>query len=816
MDSCNKRRSVAAVFTSQASNISQGNTKAHCSSMKPPIGRRHSISGSKRALSKIEIQTSCKKVPNKENSNTFIKDHTKKVDFTDKLDIKESRSEKQLKDDQEKEEEIIDKTEDLILDTPNICEQKQIVNCALKLYSSSTTPTSKKRRISMYRPSDLVVSFPRDSISGETLKLHLISPTIAENPLAINSANNGPKGNEPVALTENVHIESETGSQQENAHCKLVKSSRSTSASQQCSTDSSVLLSKAAVTNAPKIGSCKTPRFSYSAQFLKSKRRSVPTTLAHGQTSGVKLQSHQGLQAPNFCHLQKSVAEKTPSRSILKRRSYFWGEVKSHTDSGDSVPTDSKDQALYSEAKQDDGLPASRWQDGKVEACDQQHVGKSSSHVTFASDVESKKNSSTFRKTPLTIRDHRNADPVRHKPNEWMACKHHTHRMRHISCFLSQNPKEETRLRLQLKPSMTVKQLSEQEDALVEEELRTNLLEKFESRDSVDLSLYNFSSSPLIGASHEDKTKDDNDELKKETDVIAEMGEMGKDKEVHVEKAVQEMNLEENDRDSDEKSESPGVDKGREEMSDSTDINDLSRLDVDFDKCLAAVEEGLLSSTDAIEWLDAVADSFCNVKHSVKWYQCRVAALRMSGDTDRLLATFEEAIINDVQTRVKLASLVTETMKKLLSSGRSLKKGRYSVATPNCLGGSTSKRRSTFHHVPLEEVQQENVFESTTVKYSVVEVTPFKKRRRLTEEGDRLVSVITPVRRSARLIAAQTKSVSEKRPPRYQKVYSTLKDIPKQEKECMLFQPNKALNPILSSADNSCLDQDEEIKSQEG
>lgn len=125
----------------------------------------------------------------------------------------------------------------------------------------------------------------------------------------------------------------------------------------------------------------------------------------------------------------------------------------------------------------------------------------------------------------------------------------------------------------------------------MEEELRTNLLEKFESRDSVDLSLYNFSSSPLIGASHEDKTKDDNDELKKETDVIAEMGEMGKDKEVHVEKAVQEMNLEENDRDSDEKSESPGVDKGREEMSDSTDINDLSRLDVDFDKCLAAVEE---------------------------------------------------------------------------------------------------------------------------------------------------------------------------------------------------------------------------------
>lgn len=69
--------------------------------------------------------------------------------------------------------------------------------------------------------------------------------------------------------------------------------------------------------------------------------------------------------------------------------------------------------------------------------------------------------------------------------------------------------------------------------------------------------------------------------------------------------------------------------------------------------------------------------------------------------------------------------MLTETVKDILSWKKS-KNGRKSVTTPGT--DASRKRRSSVRSNRNLEVQAENIFESTTVKYSVVEVTPFKKK----------------------------------------------------------------------------------------
>ena len=73
-------------------------------------------------------------------------------------------------------------------------------------------------------------------------------------------------------------------------------------------------------------------------------------------------------------------------------------------------------------------------------------------------------------------------------------------------------------------------------------------------------------------------------------------------------------------------------------------------------------------------------------------------------------------------------------------------------------------------------------------------------RRRATDTEEALIPVITPVRRSARFSTTRTASASEGRlPPGTPRVteYSALGEVPSEERERMLFHPNRALEPLL-------------------
>ena len=71
-------------------------------------------------------------------------------------------------------------------------------------------------------------------------------------------------------------------------------------------------------------------------------------------------------------------------------------------------------------------------------------------------------------------------------------------------------------------------------------------------------------------------------------------------------------------------------------------------------------------------------------------------------------------------------------------------------------------------------------------------------RRRETDTDAMLVPVVTPVRRSARYSSSRAAAASEGRLPRgTPHEYSALAEVPSEEKERMLFQPNRALEPLL-------------------
>ena len=74
-----------------------------------------------------------------------------------------------------------------------------------------------------------------------------------------------------------------------------------------------------------------------------------------------------------------------------------------------------------------------------------------------------------------------------------------------------------------------------------------------------------------------------------------------------------------------------------------------------------------------------------------------------------------------------MAQLLTDTMKELLSTRGRAKSGCKST-TSRPSAGSVKRLHPDHRASHQPEVQVENMFQSTTVKYSVVEVTPFKKR----------------------------------------------------------------------------------------
>lgn len=237
------------------------------------------------------------------------------------------------------------------------------------------------------------------------------------------------------------------------------------------------------------------------------------------------------------------------------------------------------------------------------------------------------------------------------------------------------------------------------------------------------------------------------------------------------------------------------------EKKNSLSYSDIDQVERDFIKCVELVEQGTLSPEDALEWLQQVSEALVEVKHLSGWYKCKVAALRKTADQDALLAVFEQAIINNAQPAHEMAQLLTDTMKELLSQPS--RKRKSSTRTP----ASSRRVRSEHAYAVHSGVDEENIFRSTAVRYSVMEVTPFKKRRRLTSTSacdSAVIPVITPVRRSTRVSTSHAtptcKSNARKSAPCAAMEFSALEDVPSAEKERMLFQPNQALEPLLGDS----------------
>ena len=75
-----------------------------------------------------------------------------------------------------------------------------------------------------------------------------------------------------------------------------------------------------------------------------------------------------------------------------------------------------------------------------------------------------------------------------------------------------------------------------------------------------------------------------------------------------------------------------------------------------------------------------------------------------------------------------MAQLLTDTMRGLLSAPGRIK-CRHQSATSFRPSADSTKRLHSSHRASYQPaVHVENMFHSTMVKYSVVEVTPFKKR----------------------------------------------------------------------------------------
>ncbi|XP_076446522.1 uncharacterized protein LOC143283949 [Babylonia areolata] len=416
----------------------------------------------------------------------------------------------------------------------------------------------------------------------------------------------------------------------------------------------------------------------------------------------------------------------------------------------------------------------------------------SSSHVLFAQDTE-KGEGAHYRKTPGKTRTE---ELMRWKLNQWLEAKGRTPlSLRHASCFHGDG-EGEGQPRSQIKASMSVEQLSRQEKTLAKEDLQS-IRKRLEwtGRKRVPASLRSSISLPKDTAGNSSSSSDDH--CSTQTTVKGQQAEWrvraGGSTTHGVDVA--------DSRPAEGTVDRSGGRSSRKRASLGGDSEDGRRpagteqLDTECRKCLSALQSGALGAEDALQWLDSVREACPEVVRHAPWYRCQVAALKMLGDSDSLLGAFEQAIVHRAQPAEEMAQLLTATMKELLSE-------QTRSATRSDARSSRRPRSCGQVVIRESEVQEENMFQSTFVKFSVTEVTPFKKRRRATDVENRLVSVVTPVRRSARLSLATTapSSVSKGRlPPSTPHVteYNALEEVPSAEKEMMLFMPNFALASML-------------------
>ncbi|XP_071127748.1 cytoskeleton-associated protein 2-like [Mytilus edulis] len=193
----------------------------------------------------------------------------------------------------------------------------------------------------------------------------------------------------------------------------------------------------------------------------------------------------------------------------------------------------------------------------------------------------------------------------------------------------------------------------------------------------------------------------------------------------------------------------------------------LEELDSMLEECTTLFEAGC-PREDILSWLDSIKQNIQLSKTYAKFYICKANVLKGRENLEEVLKVYEEAVINSAQPAHELATALTSIVKDICQK-REKKARRRSAA----------------------DVQEENIFESSAIKYTVRQMTPLSKKRRKSASDVKRNSpcvVITPVRRSTRRsISCLPSNLQDKN-----QTYKSLEDV--SDKKKTLFFPNEALN----------------------
>ncbi|KAL3880039.1 hypothetical protein ACJMK2_032311 [Sinanodonta woodiana] len=169
-----------------------------------------------------------------------------------------------------------------------------------------------------------------------------------------------------------------------------------------------------------------------------------------------------------------------------------------------------------------------------------------------------------------------------------------------------------------------------------------------------------------------------------------------------------------------------------------------------------------------VAWLNSIYDKIPIARYAAEYYICKARVFKSTGDLDAVLAVFESAIINNAQPSEELATSIKDIV-KAMSDDREKK----------------AKQKS---RTPQKFVVQENIFESSTIKYSVSKTAPYSESGKSKKRSFSASLVVTPVRRSTRRSLANLPDALKDKD-----TYDKLEDLSEADKENALFQPNKAL-----------------------
>ncbi|KAL4230881.1 Cytoskeleton-associated protein 2 C-terminus [Mactra antiquata] len=200
----------------------------------------------------------------------------------------------------------------------------------------------------------------------------------------------------------------------------------------------------------------------------------------------------------------------------------------------------------------------------------------------------------------------------------------------------------------------------------------------------------------------------------------------------------------------------------------------VEQMDSMLDECMILFEAGCPAKS-IVPWLDDIYTKVPVSKTSARFYSCKANVVKYSLDIDAVLEIFEQATLNNAQPKEEIAKCLSETVKYV--TDRKVKEAKKH---------SRQRRRS--------EVQEEHIFESSSVVYTMSNVTPFsegKKSSSKKRNSTTQCQVVTPVRRSTRRSLKDLPDFLKDN----KKSYTNLEDV--EDKSNVLYQPNKALDDIF-------------------